>query len=86
MNADQSSALQVQQCVHLGWYRMPNVVSKGKAAWVGRTPKDPTATLYCWGMDTPKDGALVREITIKNTGNAGGIGIVAITAEKDVEL
>ena len=86
VNADQSSALQVQQCVHLGWYRMPNVVSKGKAAWVGRTPKDPTATLYCWGMDTPKDGALVREITIKNTGNAGGIGIVAITAEKDVEL
>ena len=55
-------------------------------AQVAAFAEEQAATLYCWSMDTPKDGALVREITIANTGNAGAIGIVAITAEKDIEL
>lgn len=75
----------VRQGVHVGWFRMCNSLAEGRAAWTGRTPSDPTATLYRWTANLPRP-TKVQKITFRHTGNISGLGIVAATAEKDINI
>ena len=83
---DESSPVQiVRQGVHVGWFRMCNSLEEGRAAWTGRTPSDPTATLYRWTANLPRT-TKVQKITFRHTGNISGLGIVAATAEMDINI
>ena len=86
INDDDAPALTVKQGVHVGWFRMCNSPKEGRAAWTGRTPSDPTATLYRWTAPVPRPDVPVKKITLRHTADFSGLGVVAITAEKDVEL